>query len=161
MAALIAGVLWRAGRPSELAYRHTRMHPPLEPSMYLPIGRAVRRTAGALFYRTGRRGSDAAERPSNSEELGLPLVSPGRRRRVLWGGAKRSGRAGNLREGSQVPRRYGEILASPIAPASPTRLVRRRRARAPGKRARVRGGAPTTSRAEGQPKIYAEAAVCF
>ena len=27
MAALIAGVLWRAGRPSELAYRHTRMHP--------------------------------------------------------------------------------------------------------------------------------------
>ena len=38
---------------------------PLEPSMYLPIGRAVRRTAGALFYRTGRRASDAAERPSS------------------------------------------------------------------------------------------------
>ena len=35
-----------------------------EPSTYLPIGRAVRRTAEALFYRTGRRGSDAAERPS-------------------------------------------------------------------------------------------------
>ena len=27
MPALIAGVLWRAARPSELAYRHTRKHP--------------------------------------------------------------------------------------------------------------------------------------
>ena len=59
----IAGVLWRAARPSEQRIDiGTRGFS--EPSMYLPIGRAVRRTAGALFYRTGRRGSDAAERPS-------------------------------------------------------------------------------------------------
>ena len=45
---------------------------PLEPSMYLPIGRAVRRTADGLFYRTGRRVSDAAEHPS----MQLPSTVP-------------------------------------------------------------------------------------
>ena len=45
MAALIAGVLWRAGRPSELAYRHTRTHRPGTQPLYSypqPVTLAIR-----------------------------------------------------------------------------------------------------------------------
>ena len=80
MAALIAGVLWRAARPSELAYRHTRMHPTR--TKYVSTYRtSLRRTAGALFYRTGRRGSDADPRSESS-----PRVRPATARRRARGG---------------------------------------------------------------------------
>ena len=36
MAASIAGVFWRAARPSELAYGHTRTHPALEKHPVIP-----------------------------------------------------------------------------------------------------------------------------